>query len=365
MNTKRSFVFILGKPLLNSVSDLPVAELQPGQEELWDAYVHRSPGAGFFHLAGWRRVLEKTYGHETRYLTVGDGGEVRGILPLFIVRSRIFGTHVSSTPGGILATDECAGQALLQAGIAIAESVDAEIFLLTGGTRLWDGNLITVQRHCTQRLALPADPTQLWKSISRHKRKNVNTAERAGLSVVFGGEEHIDFFYEVFSHNLRDLGTPMFGKALLRNILSEFPEQTRILVVKQGERPVGSLLLFVLDGVVYAQWAASFRDSFSARPNDLLYWEMLRWACRQGYHCCDMGRSQWGSGPYAFKELWGAKTHPLYYQYFIRRGVEIPDLDLKVDRVLKYRLAIRTWQRLPVGITRRIGPYFRKYLYPL
>jgi len=45
--------------------------------------------------------------------------------------------------------------------------------------------------------------------------------------------------------------------------------------------------------------------------------------------------------------------------------VEIPDLDLKVERVMKYRLAIRTWQRLPVGITRRIGPYFRKYLYPL
>jgi FemAB-related protein (PEP-CTERM system-associated) len=345
--------------------DLSISELQAGEEPLWDAYVHGAAEAGFFHLAGWKRVVEKTYGHQTRYLMVKDGREVRGILPLFIVKNRLFGVHVSSTPGAICASDPTAGQRLLEAAIAIAGEVDADDLLLSAGTRVWDGDLVTIQHHCSQRLALPPDPAQLWQSISRHKRKNINKAEREGLSVTIGCQEQLEFFYEVFSHNLRDLGTPVFDKRLLYHIMSEFPEQTRILVVKKDTQPIGSLLLFVGDKVVYAQWAASFQTFRAYRPNDLLYWEMLRWACEQGFYCCDMGRSQWGSGNYTFKELWGAKTYPLYYQYFLRRGADIPDFDLKVDRVLKYRLAVRAWQRLPVELTRVVGPYLRKYLYPL
>ncbi len=345
--------------------DLLISELSPGQEHEWDSYVRQSSQAGFFPLVGWKRVIEKTYGHETRYLMAREGGEVRGILPLFIVESRLFGIHVSSVPGGICTEEARAGQALLQRAMSLTEETNADDLLLSAGTRVWDGNLVTVQRHVTQRLALPADPAQLWKNISRHKRKNVNAASRAGLSVALGKAEHLEVFYEVFSHNLRDLGTPVFPKRLVENILTEFPEETHILVVKKERQPIGALLLFAFQGVIYAHWAASFQRFRPDRPNDLLYWEMMRWGCEQGFHCCNMGRSQWGSGNYEFKTLWGAETQPLYYQYYLRRGVEVPDFDLRAERVAKYRWAVKAWQRLPVGITRRVGPYFRKYLYPL
>jgi hypothetical protein len=78
-----------------------------------------------------------------------------------------------------------------------------------------------------------------------------------------------------------------------------------------------------------------------------------------------MGRSQWGSGNYNYKEQWGAETVPLYYQYLLRRGLGVPDFDLKVERDFKFRTAVWGWQRLPMALTLRLGPYLRKVLYPL
>jgi FemAB-related protein (PEP-CTERM system-associated) len=346
-------------------NNLSISELKDGDEQEWDAYVCSATDTGFLHLAGWKRVLAKTYDHELSYLMVKEGDKIQGILPLFTTRNRFFGTHISSTPGGISAKNEQAGHMLLEAAINIAEDVDADDLLLTGGTRIWDGDFVTIQRHCTQRLSLPSEPDQLWKSISRHKRKNVNKAERNGLSVTMGGEEHIDYFYEVFSLSLRSLGTPVFDINLIHNIMAEFPEQTRILVAKKGKQPIGALLLFFVKEVVYAQWAASSREALQYRPNDYLYWEMLRWACKQGFRHCDMGRSQWNTGNYKFKALWGAETYPLYYQYYLRRGANIPDFNIKVERSPLYRLVNRTWQILPVPVTQMVGPYLRKYLYPL
>ena len=347
------------------MTTLTVSELENGQEHLWDTFVQQSPNGGLFHLVKWKQVIENTYNHQTRYLLAKADEQIRGILPLFIIQHPIFGTHVSSPPGSICAADSEAGQHLVESARSIAQEVDAADLLLAAGARVWDGDFVTIQRHCTQRLLLPSEVDTLWKSISRHKRKNIKAARRENLAVTIGGEEHLDFFYQVFSHNLRDLGTPVFPKALLHHIFTQFPEQTKILVVVQNSQPIGALLLFTFKSVVYAHWAASFRQFRPYRPNDLLYWEMLNWACTQGYECCDMGRSQWHSGNYKFKALWGAQTSPLYYQYYLRQGVTIPDLDLKVERTFKYKMAIQTWRHLPLSLTRWAGPYLRKYLYPL
>ena len=107
-------------------------------------------------------------------------------LALFVLNSRLFGTKCHISPGAICADDERSGQALLEAAIALTDELDADGLLLTA-THVWDGDLVTVQRHCTQRLALPDDDAILWKSISRHKRKNVNRSQREGVSVVTGG----------------------------------------------------------------------------------------------------------------------------------------------------------------------------------
>jgi len=49
----------------------------------WDNFVNRHPNSNIYHLAGWKNVIERTYGHKTYYLMAFDSKNVvKGILYL-------------------------------------------------------------------------------------------------------------------------------------------------------------------------------------------------------------------------------------------------------------------------------------------
>ena len=48
----------------------------------WEAFVAACPAATFFHRIGWREVIERSFGHRTRYLLAERAGEIVGVLPL-------------------------------------------------------------------------------------------------------------------------------------------------------------------------------------------------------------------------------------------------------------------------------------------
>jgi len=99
---------------------IDVSELQPGEEEKWDKYVGASPSATFFHLTGWKRVIEKVLGRQCYYLAARRGGQITGVLPISRVRSRLFGDCLVSLPlavyGGICADDQASYSSLLKLG---------------------------------------------------------------------------------------------------------------------------------------------------------------------------------------------------------------------------------------------------------
>ena len=48
--------------------------IQPSSHEelLWDQYVSQEPHATGYHMIGWRRVVEETFGHTTMYFSAMD-----------------------------------------------------------------------------------------------------------------------------------------------------------------------------------------------------------------------------------------------------------------------------------------------------
>ena len=86
-----------------------IGELTEDTRIDWDAYVRSAPGGLPTHLSGWRDVLRKTGGYETRYLMARQDGRVVGVLPLFFVRSALVGKSAMTMPGGLCAdSDEIA-----------------------------------------------------------------------------------------------------------------------------------------------------------------------------------------------------------------------------------------------------------------
>lgn len=342
-----------------------VRELERGEEGRWEAFVRNRAEHAVYLRAGWRQVLEETYGHGTRYLVAEEGGDVRGILPLLIVTSWWAGCYVTSLPGGICAAGEAAEDALLEAAVRLAQEADADYLVLRDGRRPWSDDLMTSEAHCTLTLPLPADPEELWDGFHPKVRNRVRKARKEGLSASLGGAELVEPFYQVFSCNMRDLGTPVLSRDLVQNVVAAFPERTRLVVVRQGERPVGGMLLLRAGGLVHNPWISSRRDAFHLCPNDLLCWAALRWACERGCRTFDFGRSQWGTGTFRFKAKWGAEPEPLYYQYYLRRGSGIPDPALRAEERAAYRWARWAWQRLPVALTRLVGPPIVRVVNPL
>jgi hypothetical protein len=101
-----------GCQTLGSDTGLPVlVQLlgnRPEERARWDAFVQACPQATFFHRAGWQTVLEQCYGKQTWFFYVEEGGQITGVLPLAMMKSRMFGHYLASTPfcvyGGVAAT---------------------------------------------------------------------------------------------------------------------------------------------------------------------------------------------------------------------------------------------------------------------
>jgi len=83
-----------------------------------------------------------------------------------------------------------------------------------------------------------------------------------------------------------------------------------------------------------------------------MYHKLLERAIARGSSSFDFGRSSEDSGTYRFKKQWGAMPQPLPWQIYLRKG----DLEAARPDNPKYQKRIERWQKLPVWVTRAIGP---------
>lgn len=336
---------------------------QAASEQSWDSYVSRAAGASLYHLHGWKGVVERTFGHRTFYLAASrEGAGIVGVLPLVQLKSRIFGNLLVSMPffnyGGICADEPDVRQHLLGAAVDVAHEVGADSIELRHQDD-WDQGLPRKTHKVSMHLALPATADELWKGLGAKLRNQVQKPRKEGLTVTVGRGDQLDAFYEVFSANMRDLGTPVYPKAFFAAILQSFPSQTWIVTVYQGSQPVASGFLAGFRERLEIPWASSLRAFNRSSPNMLLYWRCLELACEQGFAVFDFGRSSVGENTYKFKEQWGAKPHQLYWYYWLPDGRPVPEVNPKNP---KFQAAIAIWQKLPLGLTRQLGPHIVKYI---
>lgn len=333
------------------------------QRTRWNSYVMRSAAATCYHLVAWKDIIERSFGHRTYYLYAEHGDKITGIFPIVHVNSKVFGNHFLSLPyftyGGICADSEETFDALLRKAVSLAGEGSAEHIEMRHTASLFP-SLPAKTAKVSMRLTLPDSSDGLWKSFPSKLRSQVQKAVKEGIYSETGREDQLDDFYDVFSHNMRDLGTPVYGKAFFRTILNAFPDSTWIMTVRTREgRAVAAGFLLGFRDMIEIPWASSLRKYNHQSPNMLLYWSALKFAADRGFGTFDFGRSTPGEGTYKFKQQWGAGPVQLYWHYWLNEGVAMPEINPKNP---KYQLAIKIWRRLPVGLTRLIGPAIARNL---
>jgi len=323
----------------------------------WDEFVLQSPTAALSHHINWKSVIEDSFGHDTHYWLAEDGGgRVTGILPLVHMKSCLFGNFMVSVPylnaGGICAEDADTHRALLDAAIDLARRKNVEHVELR-----YDHSaavsLPSKTSKVAMRLDLPVSSDDLWQGFNGKLRSQIRRPMKDGMLARIGKMDELESFYSVFSHNMRDLGTPVYSKHFFMNILKTFPETTWICTVYRNDIPVASGLLAGFKHILEIPWASSLSRFRRSSPNMLLYWTCLKFACEQGYRTFDFGRSTRDGGTYNFKEQWGAQPIQLCWYYWLRESRPLPEINPSNH---KYKFSIRIWQRLPVRLTNLIGP---------
>lgn len=305
----------------------------------------------------WLPTLRDGLRHHPYLLIAERDAQVVGLLPLCLVSSRLFGRFLVGLPylnsGGVQSLDADATSKLLDQAVALADELDVRHLELrheTAHSHAAFQDTVTSKVH--MRLALPATPTALWDGFKAKVRNQLRKGEQQGFNVTWGGSAALDHFYAVFSRNMRDLGTPVFGRELFASICRHFGDAAEFCVLSLGARPVAAALLLHGAQVTEVPSASSLREFNSTNANMFMYWRLLERSIERGARVFDFGRSSADSNTFRFKQQWGALPEPAAWQYYVRRGTVG---DMRPESA-KYRLAIRVWKKMPVWLTQWIGP---------
>jgi FemAB-related protein (PEP-CTERM system-associated) len=306
---------------------------------------------------GWRSVFQDGFGHDVYALEAVASGRTCGFLPLAYVKSLLFGRFLVSLPylnsNGLVADSPDVQALLIDRAVELADRLNVRYLELRHETPVEHPALsgrLTSKVH--MRMPLPDTTDKLWKEFDTKVRNQVRKGEKSDLTVTWGGAELLDPFYAVLSHNMRDLGTPVYGRRLFQSILATFPDRAEICLVRTGPKPIATALLLHGDGVTEVPTASHLREFNPTNCNMFMYRHLLDRAVERKQAVFDFGRSTTDGPTFKFKKQWGAEPHPATWQYYVRKGSVG---EMRPDNP-KYKRAIRMWQRLPVRLTQYLGP---------
>lgn len=319
-----------------------------------DAFVREQPESTPFHLTGWSRAVATGCRQRARYLVAERADRaIVGVLPLTEVRSPLFGRALVSAGfgvGGGVVGDPV--EPLAGAAWALAQRIGIASVELRGGA-VPAGWTIDERSYCGFVRPLAASDEAEMAAIPRKQRAEVRRAATFGLDVAIG--RGLDDHYRVYAESVRNLGTPVFPKALFAAVLGELDAD--VLTVAHRGVAVASVLSLYHRDTVYPYWGGGTAGSRDVRAHERMYFALMRHAQARGCTRFDFGRSKTGTGAAAFKKNFGFDAQPLVYA---RRSAgaarEINPLDPR------YAAMIAGWKRLPLWVANRAGPMIARGL---
>lgn len=332
-----------------------ILSLTSALESAWNAYVSAHPDATVFHLSGWRQVIERATGHRAHYLMAMDDGRVVGIYPLFILSTRLFGTMGVSLPfvgyGGIASDGPEAERALAGEAETLARAAGCDSIELRQRYPL-KGDWPTTDRKVVTVISTLGGADQVFARLHPNVRNKIRKAEKNGVSVQ-QGTEYLPEFYDIYSRNLRDLGTPVITRRFFEAAVEAFPRQIRVYRAIRNGKTIAAKVVAMDPNTCYFTWSASLREELCHAPVHAMNWKAIEDACQAGCKRIDLGRSTAESSHHEFKKYWGGESRTLPWAYQLLGRSDIPGLNKENS---SFSLAIALWKRLPLGLSRVLGP---------
>lgn len=354
-----------GTPITSSPMIAPAVEIRallPADEASVEAWIRAAPGASFFHRVGWRRAVERVFGHELVDLVAWREGRVVGMLPLS--RSPgLRGASLISSPYAVY-------------GGPIGDSRDIEVQLAAEAKRIAETtrvrrlelrcfedpglDLVPSELYATFIQDLPDDPAKVLASIPKKARAEARKARERHQLTLSDGRWYAPDLYRLFLNNKRKLGSPGLPRAWFEELLARFGDECVVHMVHKDTQPLMAVMSFVWRDTLLAYYAGTADGAdreYSA--SNFMYMALREWAVERGLARFDFGRSRKDAGAFSFKEHQGFVPRDLHYRYHLVRDRELPSFTPSNPKTKVLRDA---WSKMPVWVNARLSNVLARYL---
>ncbi len=322
----------------------------------WERFVSQFPAATPLHSTKWMKCLESVFGYKPLPLCAYRGDEIVGVLPLFHIKNFVEGSVLVSSPfavyGGPCAIDDQSRDALIEAAAVEARKMQVDHLELRfeKAPELRDFHANTL--YVAFRGKLIANADDMMKALPRDTRYMIRKSLKSEMHVRHG-REYLRAFYELFCLSMQKLGTPVFPLRWFESLFDAFGHAIHLMMVYKNDEPVTGVISFTYGDTVAPYYAGAGPSANKYSGNNFMYWELMKWAAERGLRRFDFGRSKRGTGAYSFKCGWGMEEIPLEYRIMLVRRTEVPNFSPLNPKIAAVS---RVWQKLPLPVTKLIGP---------
>jgi FemAB-related protein (PEP-CTERM system-associated) len=335
----------------------------PADDEARDALVRAHPRATFFHLSGWRNVVQRVFEHTPFDLVAVDGDRIVGVLPLMACRGLRGGRALISMPyavyGGPVGVDREVEHALFRA----AEQRALELKVQRLELRCLEDPGLELPRsdlYATFIKALPARAEDVLAAMPKKARADARKARQEHNLVLDEGRWFVADLARLFQRNKRSLGSPAMPPQWFAELSAEFGDAATVHLVRREGQPLSAVMSFLFRDTVLAYHSGTAEDvDRNYKASVFMYMALQEWCVEAGYKVFDFGRSRKDSGPFHFKVHQGFEPRDLNYRYRLVKDRSTPSLNPSNPKTKVLR---DTWSRMPLWLTTALSSRAAKYL---
>ena len=342
---------------------LEVRAFRPADDAARDRFVRAHPRGTFFHLAGWRRAVERVFGHAPLDLVAFRGEELVGLLPLMRCGRPFGGCDLVSLPyavyGGPIATEREVLLALVARASELARELGAGRMELRCAEDP-ELELVPSALYAAFVHPLPKDPAEVMARMPKRARAEVRKAQEKHGLTLSEGPWYLGDLERLFLSSKQSLGSPGLPRAWFEALLEEFGAEVLLHCVHKDQRVIAATLSFVFRDTLLFYYIGTTPDAnreYSA--TNYLGTRLQELAVARGLSWFDLGRSRVDSGPYQFKQHQGFEPRVLPYRYLLVKSRSLPSFNPSNPRTESLR---RIWARLPPWLVGRLSGTLMRYL---
>ena len=193
-------------------------------------------------------------------------------------------------------------------------------------------------------LDLSRGPEALFKDFSSNRRTNVRSAIKRGVEVFQAQtEEEFRDYYEVYAKWCARKQQPTVPFETFLEALLLRNNRRLFLARFEGKVVAGVIIRLHPKGMIEYAANSSLEENLKVKPNDVLHWRVIVWACSEGYTRYNL------AGAHLFLRKMGGTILPVYrYRYdrtWLRRH-ELKDTLGQSGR--------RIFESLPAGVRKQV-----------